>query len=158
MHPEEVAEMSFNQTRDILDHARDFHRRLSRFYEELQDLAPVGQVQVLLENLIDHEQTLAMRLKEYEEEVSDNILDTFFKYMVDGTDSYFSTYAIPDVVDTAAVIDAARYFDDCLTSFYREMARKAMSEQVREVLLNLMEMELREQMMLSKQALELSCV
>ena len=148
--------MSFNQTRDVLDHAREFHRRLSRFYEELQDKASAESTRILLENLIDHEQTLALRLKEYEEVVSDNILDTFFKYMVDGTESYFANYATPELVDTAVVIEAARYFDDCLTGFYREMARTAMSEQVREVLLNLMELELQEQMLLSKQALELS--
>ena len=110
----------------------------------------------MLGNLIEHEQMLERRLKEYEEGVSRNILDTFFKYMVDRIDTHFANYEVPDQVDAAAVIDAARYFDNCLCSFYREMAHKAMSEQVREVLLNLMDMELREQMSLSKQALELA--
>ena len=148
--------MAFNQTREILDHARDFHRRLGRFYEELLDRAPQAQTRELLDQLVEHEQTLERRLGDYEESVSKNILDTFFKYMVDGTDAHFADYAIPDEVDAGFVIEAARHFDHCLDRFYKEMANKALSEHVREVLLNLMEMELREQMSLSKQALELA--
>ena len=148
--------MSFNQTRDILDYARDFHRRLGRFYAELADLAPEEQTRDLLETLIDHERTMESQLKEYEEEVSANILDTFFKYMLDGTKALFASYEVPASVDSMYVIKTARHFDECLGSFYKEMARKALSEQVRDILINLMEMEMREQMSLSKQALELA--
>ena len=148
--------MSFNQTRDILDHARDFHRRLARFYDDLLDRAPKEQTCKLLETLIEHEKMLNRRLKEYEEEVSDNILDTFFKYMPDEMEAYFKEYDVPDTVDAEYVITAARYFDESLGDFYKMMAKKALSEQVREILLNLVEMELQEQMTLSKHALELS--
>lgn len=148
--------MSFNQTRDLLDHARDFHRRLGRFYEELHENAPAGQTRKLLENLTEHEQGLGQRLKEYEEGVSGNILDTFFKYMLNGVEDYFAQYHVPDVIETGDVVAAARYFNDHLESFYKEMAGKAQSEHVREVLLNLMKMEQQEQLSLSKQMLELS--
>ncbi|MBT8045718.1 MAG: hypothetical protein KJN67_01000, partial [Pontiella sp.] len=128
----------------------------SRFYTELQDLTQDSETRNLLNTLIAHENVLEGRLKEYEDGVSSNILDTFFKYMVDGTDSYFSAYEVPDQVDSKYVIEAARYFDDCLSGYYREMARKALSERVREVLFNLMNMEMREQMSLSKRVLELN--
>lgn len=147
--------MSFNQTRDILDHARDFHRRLGKFYEGLLERAPDEQTRELIAHLMGHEGVLERRLGEYQEEVSDNVLDTYFKYMVDDHKDCIGAYAVPAVVGTAVVIDATRHFDECLCGFYKEMARKAMSEQVRDVLLNLMEMELREQMTLSKQCLEL---
>lgn len=147
--------MSFNQTRDLLDHAQDFHRRLCQFYETLLDRASEQKTRELLYSLIEHENVLNQRMQEYEEEVSANILDTFFKYVVDGSETHFAQYHIPSAVDTHYVITAARHFDDCLTTFYKEMARKALSEQVREVLLNLMDMEQREQMRLSKQELEL---
>ncbi|MCF7817367.1 MAG: hypothetical protein K9M54_05735 [Kiritimatiellales bacterium] len=150
--------MSFNQTRDILDHARDFHRRLGEFYAELLDRAPDEETRELLDNLMDHEHVLERRLKEYEEEVSKNVLDTFFKYMVGEREDCFGEYAVPSLVGTEYVIEATRHFDRCLCDFYKEMARKALAEQVREVLLNLLEMELREQMTLSKKVLELVVV
>ncbi len=148
--------MSFNQTRDLLDHAREFHRRLGRFYAGLMDLAQSARTRELLAHLVEHEAVLDRRLGEYEEAVSDNILDTFFKYMLDGNEAHFRDYPVPDEVDAAYVIEAARHFDGVLGRFYSEMAKKALSDHVREVLLNLMEMELREQMSLSKQALELA--
>ncbi len=148
--------MSFNQTKDLLDHTRYFHRRLRRFYKELLDRASDEQTRKLLENLIEHEQKQEQRLQEYQEEVSDNILDTFFKYMLNGVDEYFSKYDLPDSVDTSGVVDVARHFNTHLESFYKNMAGKSLSEHVREVLLNLMEEEQREQRRLSKQMLELS--
>ena len=147
--------MGFNQTRDILDHARGFHRRLSQFYEKLLDCTPAQQTQELLDNLMAHERVLEERLKVYEEGVSDNVLDTFFKYVPDESNDCFAGYPVPTAVGTEYVIEAARYFDTCLSRFYKEMARQAMSEQVRDVLLNLLDMELSEQMTLSKKALEL---
>ncbi|VGO21796.1 hypothetical protein [Pontiella sulfatireligans] len=147
--------MSFNQTRDVLDHARKFHRRMIRFYTELFDLAPQEETCELLEELIDHERLLESRLKEYEEEVSDNILDTFFKYMIDGTEQHFAEYSVPDSVDAAYVIAAARHFDDGLRCFYQDMAKKAQSEHVREILENLQELERVEQLTLSKLELNL---
>ena len=53
------------------------------------------------------------------------------------------------------VIEATRHFDQCLSTFYEEMARKSLSEHVRDVLLNLTQMELHEQMSLSRRTLEL---
>jgi rubrerythrin len=148
-------EMAFNQTREVLDHARKFHCRLEQFYISLQHRAPEEQTRELLGQLIEHEQVLNSHLKEYEEEVSGNILDTFFKYMLNGIESHFSQYAIPDRIDTPYVIQTARHFDRYLEHFYKEMAQKTLSEQVREVFLNLKDMEQREQISLSKQELGL---
>jgi rubrerythrin len=151
----EVVEMSFNQTRDILDQACAFHRRLIRFYEELLDRAPEEETCELIEDLVGHEQKLEALLVDYEGRVSDNMLDTFFKYMVGCTAKCIDEYEVPDTVDSAYVLAAARHFDECLGRFYQEMARKALSEKVREILVNLQEMEQREQLALSKLALGL---
>ena len=141
--------MSFDQTRDILDHARDFHRRLIRFYNDLRPLAD-GVVLSLLDSLIEHERLMENRLADYEESVSDNTLDTFFKYMAATTDQAFINYPVPDELDVDYVIQATRYFDEKLRLFYQSMAKKAMSVQVRDMLENLQDMEQREQLALSK--------
>lgn len=148
--------MSFNQTREILDHARNFHKKLLNHYSILKERATTPQTRELLDSLIEHESELEKRLLAFEEEVSDNILDTFFKYMTEVNEEDFATHELPEEVDTTYVVNAARIFDERLTDFYQTMARSSMSEQVREVLLNLMEMELHEQMILSKKALELA--
>jgi hypothetical protein len=147
--------MSFNQTRDLLDVARQFHLNLTELYEKMMGRAATEEARALIGTLIDHEQILEQRLGEYEEEVSTNILDTFFKYVVDEHSKCFQEYVLPDSMSSMDVINATRHFDQCLSDFYKEMARKSLSEHVRDVLLNLMQMELHEQMSLSKRTQEL---
>lgn len=147
--------MSFNQTRDLLDHARGFHRRLIRFYEDLLDQTREDQTFELIEDLIEHEEVFEKRLLVYEEVVSQNTLDTFFKYMIEDTDQRFGEYETPDKVDTDFVVGAARHFDECLSCFYEEMAKRTLSASTRGILENLMEMEQREQLVLSKMMLDL---
>lgn len=142
--------MSFNQTRDILDHARDFHRRLIRFYADLRNHTEDEITLKLIEDLVDHERKLDDRLYQYEESTSGNTLDTFFKYMIATTDQTFASYPIPDEINTEYVIQATRYFDENLCRFYESMAKKALSVGVRDMLENLQQMEQREQLVLSK--------
>jgi len=148
--------MSFNQTRDLLDVARQFHLNLAGLYERMLERAASEEARGLIGTLIDHEKILEQRLEEYEDEVSTNILDTFFKYVVDQHRKCFQEYVLPDSMNSMDVIEATRHFDRCLSDFYKEMAQKSLSAHVRDVLLNLMQMELREQMSLSKRTLELA--
>lgn len=147
--------MSFIQTRDLLDVARRFHTELAGLYQRMLERASTEETRQLIGTLIEHEQVLEQRLDEYEEEVSTNILDTFFKYMADEHMKGFQEYDLPDSMSSMDVIEATRYFDQRLGDFYKEMANKALSEHVREVLLNLMQMEQREQKSLSKRTLEI---
>lgn len=148
--------MSFNQTRDLLDLARQFHLNMAKLYGQMQSRASTLEAQQLIGTLIEHEQVLEKRLNEYEEEGSSNTLDTFFKYMVDELQKCFNEYELPATMSSMDVIEVTRYFDRCLSDFYKEMAEKSLSEHVREALLNLMQMELREQMNLSRRTLELT--
>jgi hypothetical protein len=147
--------MSFNQTRDLLDHARDFHRRLAHFYKGIRPHAEDEITLKLIEDLIDHERQLESRLTDFEERGSDNTLDTFFKYMLATTDQLFNSYPVPDRVNTDYVIKATRYFDERLCRFYDSMSSKAISMEVHDVLGNLQQLEQREQMTLSKLMLSL---
>ena len=147
--------MSFNQTKDLLDVARQFHLNLAELYQEMLKRAASEQARALIGTLIEHEQILEKRLEEYEEAGSTNILDTFFKYVVEEHKKCFQEYTLPDSMSPMDVIEATRHFDQCLSSFYKEMAQKSLSEHVREALLNLMQMELHEQMTLSRRTLEL---
>lgn len=147
--------MSFDQTRDILDHARDFHRRLIRFYNGLTGLAEDEITLRLIDDLIEHEKQLEMRLADYEETAANDTMDTFFKYLIATTDQVFDGYFVPEIVDVDYVVKTTRFFDEKLARFYESMAQRAGSTQVREMLENLQELEQREQMALSKLMLTL---
>ncbi|WP_372794757.1 hypothetical protein [Pontiella sp.] len=147
--------MSFNQTKDILEHARNFHRRLIRFYNSLKDQAQDEITLQLIEDLVDHEKQLEHRLFDYEGTAKGDTLDTFFKYMVATTDQTFENYFIPEIVDKEYVIKATRYFDENLQRFYASMAQRAMTTEVKEMLENLQQLEQREQRVLSKLVLSL---
>ena len=146
--------MAFDQTKDVLAHAREFHRKLGTFYEELKESASRERTCALLDYMIRHEKYLVDCLVQYEDQVSDNVLDTYFKY---GSESIMMTtisdFEIKPEMDVDDVMAAAMHFDACLIEFYREMAQRALSEKVREVFENLLEMERNEQLELSKQAL-----
>ncbi len=61
--------MSFENFKDILDHARAFHRQLSSYYKKLGDKAERERVKMLLDYMSRHEAHLDESLKQYEEEV-----------------------------------------------------------------------------------------
>ncbi len=147
--------MSFDQTRDILDHARAYHRRLLRFYNGLKKQAQDERTLMLLDDLADHEKQLEQRLSDYEAEAPADTMDTFFKYMVATTRQMFDDYDVPEAVDSEYVIKAARYFDENLMRFYENMAKRAIPGHVREMLENLQHLEQREQLVLSKLILSL---
>lgn len=148
--------MAFDQTRDVLKHVRQFHQALSRYYEELKESADSERALHLLDHLSRHEQSLDQWLGEYEEQVSNNVLDTYFKYRSECThESKIRDYETKPLMSVCDITAAAMYFDTCLISFCREMARGALSENVREVFENMLEREQHEQEQLSKQLLEM---
>jgi rubrerythrin len=148
--------MAFDQTKDVLEHARKFHQKLSVFYEDLKESASKERARALLDYMSRHEQYLADCLAQYEEQVSDNVLDTYFKYGSKSTEmTAITDFEIKPEMDVDDVVAAAMHFDACLIEFYREMAQRALSEKVREVFENLLVMEQHEQIELSKQALDL---
>ena len=148
--------MAFDQTKDVLEHAREFHQKLGVFYEDLKDSASKERTRALLGYMSRHEKYLDDCLAQYEEQVSDNVLDTYFKYESESDGlSAIAEFEIRPEMEVGEVVAIAMHFDDCLIEFYREMAQRALSEKVREVFENLLVMEQHEQIELSKQTLGL---
>ena len=151
--------MPFDQTKDVLKQARKFHHKLSEFYEDLKDSTDKERTRALLDYLSRHEKYLEDCLEEFQQDVSRNVLDSYFQYGSDASNlSGISEFEIKDEMSVEDVVAAAMYFDACLIKFYREIAQKARSDKVREVFENLLVMEEHEQIELSKTALELGLV
>jgi len=148
--------MPFNQTKDVLEQARKFHHKLSEFYEALRDSAEKERTRALLDYLSRHEQYLEDCLKEFMQEVSRNVADSYLQYGPDAsTLRNIRDFKIKPSMEVEDVVAAAMHFDACLIKFYREMAEKTQNTKVREVFENLLVMEEHEQIELSKTTIEL---
>lgn len=149
--------MPFDQTKDVLEQARAFHRKLSEFYDHLSSTAEKERARALLDYLSRHENYLEGCLKEFMQDVSRNVLDSYFQYGSDASNlKGIIDFEIRASMDVEDVVAAAMHFDACLIKFYREMAEKAQSTRVREVFENLLVMEEHEQIELSKTSIEFS--
>ncbi|HSR88461.1 MAG TPA: hypothetical protein VLL07_05865, partial [Pontiella sp.] len=134
--------MPFDQTKDVLNQARKFHHKLSEFYEDLKDSTDKERTRALLDYLSRHEQYLEDCLEEFQQDVSRNVLDSYFQYGSDAANLRgINEFEIKDEMSVEDVVAAAMHFDACLIKFYREIAQKAHSEKVREVFENLLVME-----------------
>lgn len=150
--------MTFETTKDVLDHAREFHGQVGEYYRQLGEKNQKERVKMLLEYMSRHEKHLEENLARYEEDVSGRILNTWFQYPPP-----------PDMLKTCVnlnlegkenltvdeVIELALKIDDCLIQLYQQMAAESEFEEVKEVFNNLLEMEKQQEMDLVRDALHL---
>lgn len=75
--------MRFEQVRKLLDHTREFHRRLAEHYERLGGEVERQRTQMLLEYVAHMEHTLERSLEDYEAHGSRMVLDTWLDFADD---------------------------------------------------------------------------
>lgn len=133
---------NFEQTRDVLDQVRDFHRQVSELYHRLADEAGKERIKMLLDYMSRHEQNMEESLKEYEDEASEMILNTWFQFVPDDSilKSVQDIQLQPDM-SVEDVISLALRLDDILIDLYKRMVEEAEIPEVQEVFQNLLEME-----------------
>jgi hypothetical protein len=149
--------MAFETTKDVLDHAREFHTQLSEFYSLLSSKSEKQRIKLLLDYMSQHEKYLEETLTRYEEEVSEKILNTWFQYpppkeILDTCREVSINET--DYLTVDDVIEMAVKLDDCLIDLYKEMIKNSETDQMREVFTNLMEMEKRQELELVRDAQE----
>lgn len=72
--------MRFEQTRDILQHqVAEYHRGVSRLYQEFATLEVSPRNRLMLEYLVDHELRLALAIHDFMAESPAAALDYWFK-------------------------------------------------------------------------------
>ena len=147
--------MRYAQVRDMLDQVREFHGQLAEYYHQLSDSSDQQRVKLLLDHMSNHEKQLQEGLRDYGEDASEQILNTWVdcKYC---DDVLMTCKQIPIVPEASVknVIQATLDIDNCLVRFYREVAEKVESEKVRGVFQNLVEMEESELRQLALSALQ----
>jgi hypothetical protein len=149
--------MAFETTKDVLDHAREFHTQLSEFFSLLSKKSEKLRVKLLLDYMSQHEKYLEETLARYKEEVSEKILNTWFQYpppkeILDTCREVSINETRNLTVDD--VIEMAVKLDQCLIDLYIEMIKNSETDQMREFFTNLMEMEKRQELELVRDAQE----
>ena len=138
--------MRFEQTKDVLEHARNFHQKISEFYQNRRDRTEQQRLKLVLDYMSHREHELADALGEFAEGSSREILDTWFQFTVDDETLKLCPDALlHDDITVDDVIRAGVAMSQCFIDLFREIATTADSDQVRAVFQNLLESEQREQ-------------
>jgi hypothetical protein len=129
--------MRFEQTRDVLEHARTFYQRVSELYEKLEGHADQQRVKMLLDYLGDKASELSAALEEFAGETPEGVLDTWFQYAHND-----ETFVCPDVdlgrdMSVEDVMKVAAQMHDCAVKVFTELAKCADNDEVRKVFENL---------------------
>lgn len=147
---------TFEQTRDVLDHARSFHHQVAELYHSLENTAEQKRVKMLLDYLQRHERHLEQSLSDYEGEASKQILDTWFQYTLEGDPAdLLSEVKVKKDMTVDDVVRLALRLDDYLIDLYRSMVAHSDIPEVKEVFANLLELEQQEEHQIARNALRL---
>ncbi|RKZ45365.1 MAG: hypothetical protein DRQ58_10535 [Gammaproteobacteria bacterium] len=147
--------MRFEQVRDILDHAREFHKCLGEFYQNLVEYEEETRIKMLLEYLGRHEKFLEQGIANFEESASEKVLDTWFQFTQDkATLKLPSGNNIKSNMSVEDVIHMGLELDDCLIKLYKDAAEDSEVLEVKEVFNNLLKMEQEEEHHLVRAALD----
>jgi len=148
--------MPYKRTKDLLDRARLFHKRLGELYERLETVSKKEQVKMLLDYMSRHEKHLTESLSKYEEEASRRVMDYWYKYTPNNKScEHLENIELRPDMTIDDVISLAMRMDECLVELYRSVAENAESEEVKEIFNSLLEMEKQEEVELLRNALDL---
>jgi len=149
--------MPYGQAKEILDAAREFHRRAAKFYEELADKAEGVRVKMLLDYLVRHEKHLDRALSEYTDEIRTQALNEWYQYTQEQCLlEPFDVSRYPSDMTAEQVMKIGLEMDKCLIASYKGMAESAATEECREIFKSLLEMEQQKKHKMARIALEIN--
>lgn len=130
--------MPLEQARDVVAHARSFHRELGGFYQKLEHQVHRERVQLLLEYLVEHEKRMADQMDALEESLPRSVLDTWFKNAPDAPEpiSESDSRIRPDMTPSE-VICLALDLDERMLRVFKQVALQSPVQEVREAFLAL---------------------
>ncbi|QGY40451.1 hypothetical protein GM415_10040 [Pseudodesulfovibrio cashew] len=140
--------------RDVIDQVKAFHRKLGDLYQGLSDTVEKERVKILLEYMSRHHDNLAYIMDEYEEGLTEKVLNTWFMYVHEECDlsPFFDANLGPDTTAQEAIL-VALDLDKCLMETYEAMLAQEVPDEVSEVFERLLEFEKKEKIKLAKTSL-----
>lgn len=144
--------MRFEQTREVLQHAKKFHEQVAGLCRRLSGECDEERIKMLLDYMSERERQLAKAIQQFTDETSENVLDTWFQFALDKTGLHCPDFELTPETRTDDVIRLGMDLAQCLIDMYREIADNADSEEVRVVFRNLLESEEKEKLKLARNA------
>lgn len=136
--------MRIERCKDILDHARAFHRLIAQCYHRLGNnhATQEGHLGMVLDYLETHEKHLEENLLGYEDQAAPKVLDHWFRLSpCEAKLDELKGILEKDRVSERDVIALAMEVDDCMIDMYKHVARNAEDEDVRTLFQALMTLE-----------------
>ena len=125
--------MSFEQTRDILAHVREYHTRVSEYYRSVGGTASQQRILLLVKYLERRHAAISEHLAACEETVANDILDTWFQYSLDANLlEYIDSFSISSEMSVDDVIQQVLDIEDRLINLYKEILDSALSDHIHE--------------------------
>lgn len=134
---------------DFLREAEAFHEELHRLYESLEHEAFREDVKALLTYMSVHQEAIARCLRDYERGAGRKVLDAWFKVAPDVTHptEWRRLELRPDTTPSEVVAYAMK-MDASLMAMYETLLREAVSQDLRDALQNILDIEQREEVKL----------
>ncbi|WP_321529697.1 hypothetical protein [uncultured Desulfuromonas sp.] len=134
--------MPYGQAKEILEYAREFHRKAGAYYQKLSCQTQSARVKLLLDYLVRHEKHLENALSDYEQSIATKALNSWYQFSKDQrTFQPIESLSFTDEMSVDEIIKIGTTIDNCLIASYKGMADTATSAEVREIFENLLAME-----------------
>lgn len=143
--------MRFKNTRDVLEHIRQFHQEVSNSYQRVSGETDKNRLKLLLDYISEREQQLANAISVFTERTSDKVLDTWFQYTSDDTpirrllDSDMSPDMTPD-----DLMRVTLQISDHFIALHGDIVAAADTDEIRTVFQNLLDEEQKEKEKLAR--------
>ncbi|EAT17378.1 hypothetical protein HTZ97_01755 [Desulfuromonas acetoxidans] len=134
--------MPYGQAKEILEYAREFHRKAGAYYQKLSCQTQSARVKLLLDYLVRHEKHLEKTLSDYEQSIATKALNSWYQFSQDQrTFQPLDSLSYSEEMTVDEIIKSGTTIDNCLIASYKGMADTATSAEIREIFENLLAME-----------------
>lgn len=134
--------MSYSTVKDVIDYSKTLHEHARNLYQQLRDQTQRERVDMMLQLLAEHEDTLAQSMQNLQAHASEKVLSEWHQFEPGSISDVLNDCedCHPDMsVDELTQI--ALKIDDYLISLYRQMASQSTNSDSRQLFENLVQLE-----------------
>ena len=146
--------MSYSTVKDVLEYSRRLHEHARNLYQQLRDQTQRERVDMMLQLLAAHEDTLAKSMASMQEHVSQKVLTEWHQFepgsisdALQGCSEFHADISVDELVTVSLKID------DYMIGLYQQMLSEATTADSRQLFQNLIALEESEKMRTVRAAL-----
>jgi len=134
--------MSYSTVKDVLDYSQKLHEHARNLYQQLRDQTQRERVDMMLQLLAEHEDTLASSMQSMQEHTSEQVLNEWHQFEPGSiADALAGCKECHPDMSVDELVQMALKIDDYLISLYRQMASAATSSDGRQLFESLVQLE-----------------